>query len=409
MWRAERLGRLGVCLVIGATVAWIASGCADTTEEVWNQPGIQLIVTPDTATIYHREPSLNSNGYTVIFSTDWPFDPAIDNDKTARDIAVINIPPDLRPYPTTSMPDTLVDAAFRKVIFGTLSSDLSTGGTAQFDPNIRGKSQPVWNPTNGSQFAVVIQNIDRRDRIYICDVDLSQSDEVPVTSARFIGDPQGKEYFFNDPSWSYDGRWLLFSRYFFKPGSPTAVPPIPDVFEPQAVYVMDTGTDQLYQLTSGSSKEGDCAFSPSGRSIVFTSNRGVGGSNRRDLYLIDFDPNAPGAVVDLNMRRLTFSNNDGIGPSFLPEESFDPTWSPDGVSIAFVSTRRNVGTSFRDRSLWIMDANGANQRELVFTRTDDVNPSYDPNNSDRLVYASGNNPIEAFNGQRNDIWLDYDF
>ncbi len=409
MWRAERLGRLGVCLVLGAAVAWIASGCADTTEETYTQRGTQLIVTPDTSTIFHREPSLNPDGFTVIFSTDWPFVPEIDDDKNARDIAVINIPSDLRPYPTTSMPDTLSDAAFRKVVFGTLNSDISSGGTVQFDPNIRGKSQPVWNPTNGSQFAVVIQNFDRRDRIYICDVDLSQSDEVPVTSAHFIGDPQGEEYFFNDPAWSHDGQWLLFSRYFFKPGSPTAVPPIPDVYEPQALFAMNVSTEEIYQLTSGSSKEGDCAWSPSGGSIVFASNRGIGGTNGRDLYVIDFDPASPGAVLDFNMRRLTYANNDGIGPSFLPEENFDPTWSPDGGSIVFVSTRRNMTTSVRDRSLWIMDSDGSNQSELVFSRQDEVNPSFDPNNSNRLVYASANSPIEAFKGQRNDIWLDYDF
>ena len=56
-----------------------------------------------------------------------------------------------------------------------------------------------------------------------------------------------------------------------------------------------------------------------------------------------------------------------------------------------------------------MDSDGSNQRELVFTRSDDVNPSYDPNNSNRLVYASGDSPYEVFKGQRNDIWLDYDF
>ncbi len=409
MWRAERFGRLGLCLVLAGLVALVGYGCANPTEEEYTQLGLKLMVTSDTATVFHREPSLNPDGVTVIFSTDWPFNPAIDEDKTARDIAVIDIPPDLKRYPITGAPDTIAAAHFRKVEFGILQSDLPGGGSQQFDPNLTGKGQPVWNPTNGNQFAVVIQNANNLDRIFICDVDLTQDESVPVTSARMIGNPDGAEYFFGDPAFSRDGRWLMFSRFFFRAGNPNADPPIPHQTEPQALYVLDLTDDSIHQLTSGSSQEGDGAWSPDGRHIVFASNRMMSTGAGRDLFMIDFDPDNPGAVLDLNLRRLTYSNNDGEGPSYLPEESFGPTWAPNGASIVFTSTRRNTAVSLRDRSIWIMDPDGSNQRELVFTRQDDINPCFDLNSSGRIVYSSADHPLESFNGQRSDIWLLYDF
>ena len=402
MWRAERFGRLGLSLALAGLVALAAYGCADPTEEEYTQAGFLLMVTSDTATVFHREPSLNPDGVTVIFSTDWPFNPVIDEDKTARDIAVINIPDDLHQYPITGRPDTIPGARFRKVEFGLLVSDQQGGGTQQFDPNLTGKGQPVWNPMNGLQFAVVIQNANNLERIYICDVDLSADDAVHVTNSQMIDNPEGNEYYYFDPAFSLDGRWLLFSRYFFRAG-------IPDTTEPPALYAYDTTDGTVYQLTSGSSREGDGAWSPDGRHIVFASNREMTGGAGRDIYIIDFDPDNPGAVLDLNMRRLTWANSDGEGPSYLPEENFDPVWAPNGASIVFTSTRRNVGVSLRDRSLWIMNPDGSNQRELVFTRRDDINPCFDLNSSGRIVFASGNHPLEVFNGQRSDIWLLYDF
>jgi len=409
MWRAERFERLGLCLVMAGLATLAAIGCADPTEEEFTPRGEMLMVTSDTATVFHREPSLNPDGATVLFSTDWPFDPAIDEDKKARDIAVINIPKDLKPYPITGAPDTISGAGFRKVMLGQLISDQQGGGTQSFDANLKGKGQPVWNPTNGNQFAVVVQNANNLDRIYICDVDLTVDDEVPVLDTRMIGNPEGNEYFYADPAFSHDGRWLLFSRYFFRAGTPNAEPPVPDLTEPQALYVLDNNDGQIYQLTSGSSREGDVAWSPDDRHIVFASNREMTAGGGRDLFVIDFDPDAPGSVRDLNLRRLTYANNDGEGPSYLPEENFDPTWAPNGASIIFTSTRRNVGVSLRDRSIWIMDPDGGNQSELVFTREDDIYPSFDLNSSGRIVYTSSNHPLEAFKGQRSDIWLLYDF
>jgi len=57
----------------------------------------------------------------------------------------------------------------------------------------------------------------------------------------------------------------------------------------------------------------------------------------------------------------------------------EPTWSPDGKEIAFVSDRipfRPLSTKVRE--IYKMDVDGANQKRLTFNNTDDINPAWRP-------------------------------
>ena len=47
-----------------------------------------------------------------------------------------------------------------------------------------------------------------------------------------------------------------------------------------------------------------------------------------------------------------------------PAHDQDPSWSPDGASIAFVSERADGGGSGPSR-LWVMDAAGNDERQLL--------------------------------------------
>ena len=47
-----------------------------------------------------------------------------------------------------------------------------------------------------------------------------------------------------------------------------------------------------------------------------------------------------------------------------------PTWSPSGQSIAFVSYLDG------DADIYVMDADGSNQRRLTQNDTDDTSPSW---------------------------------
>ena len=63
-----------------------------------------------------------------------------------------------------------------------------------------------------------------------------------------------------------------------------------------------------------------------------------------------------------NQTRLT--NNFG--------EDWQPTWSPDGSKIAFVSSRDNLG------EIYVMDADGSNQTLLTSNSNDDWQPTWSP-------------------------------
>lgn len=64
----------------------------------------------------------------------------------------------------------------------------------------------------------------------------------------------------------------------------------------------------------------------------------------------------------------------------------EPAWSPDGSQIAFAAAPRKHGG--RDTDIFVMDADGRNQRQLADTFEDDRRPDWSPDGS-RLVFDAG--------------------
>ena len=58
-----------------------------------------------------------------------------------------------------------------------------------------------------------------------------------------------------------------------------------------------------------------------------------------------------------------------------PANDLRPAWSPDGTLIAFHSTRSG------NNDIWVMDANGGNQRQLTVDPADDRRPAWSPDGS----------------------------
>jgi len=133
------------------------------------------------------------------------------------------------------------------------------------------------------------------------------------------------------------------------------------------------GTDRR-QVTDTAENEQHPEWSPDGRRIVFT--RGDVMTNF-DIYVCDE------------------SGGDEIRLTDHKARDERPAWSPDGNTLAFVSQREG------DVSIWLMDADGSNQRKLALGRepafSSDggkiafVSSDYDDNDEIYLVDADGGN------------------
>ena len=183
-------------------------------------------------------------------------------------------------------------------------------------------SEPAWSP-DGSKIAFVrgfdptsegVANFTECGpaRIYVVNVDIQERaiNLTPDQSA-------------TDPSWSPDGRRIAFASN--KDGN-------------YDIFSMTSEGADVQQLTSTHAQEAEPSWSPDGKMIAYASgyaaaevpcgfiHTGLGNTNvlaRPDIYVMSIDGST--------QTRLTETEN-----------NLEPTWSPDGASLAFVSFHGNA-------------------------------------------------------------------
>ncbi len=190
----------------------------------------------------------------------------------------------------------------------------------------------------------------------------------------------------SDPAWSPDGQTIAFVRS-------------------GAVYVMPTGGGQR-RLAAGS----DPAWSPDGQTIAFVRSGDVhvmhaDGTRQRRL--------APGSALTWSPdgRKIAFVDGrdnkaaiyvmraDGTGKRRLARGS-DPAWSPGGRKIAFSNWVPWAGAGGQFE-IFVMNANGRDQRRLTRNGSRDSAPAWSPDGR-KITFES-----RAVSGGGGHVWTSF--
>ena len=89
-------------------------------------------------------------------------------------------------------------------------------------------------------------------------------------------------------------------------------------------------------------------------------------------------------IMNLDMTGLSLLTN-------MEEGACQPTWSPDGSQIAFISPCRArsdfTETAYRDSSIYVMNADGTGQRPVTTVPSSDFEPAWSPDGK-RIAFTS---------------------
>lgn len=241
--------------------------------------------------------------------------------------------------------------------------DISTGASNRVGSDKGGASSPLWSP-DGNRIAyfgreaeergIFVSNADGSHPTFLAPVE-GTNHPLPSSGERLAWSPDGRQLAFvsatpGPETENANGDPMVITRYLYKPTASEGLTRFNDNLRLH-IFVVDVESKQQRQLTSGNYYEHSIDWSPRGDEIVFISNHEPDPDRvfNYDIFAV--------RVSDGTIRQITRTK----------KAEYRPAWSPDGHSIAYLSTKRPLTsseTTMEDTHVWLIDADGGNQREL---------------------------------------------
>jgi HYR domain/WD40-like Beta Propeller Repeat len=212
---------------------------------------------------------------------------------------------------------------------------MNADGGDQTRLTFSGGAMPSWSP-DGRKI-VFSRNVGNGGEIWVMNAD--GSDQTQLTFTPVADDIS--------PTWSSDGSKIAFAR--FSGGN-------------YDIWVMNADGSNPTDITNNPAEDIEPSWQPGGSKIAFRSSR----SGSPQIYVM----NADGSGV------TNLSNS----PTSFEE---DPDWSPDGSKIAFDSNRATPGFGV---DIYVMNADGSNVTRLTTTGQEEM-PAWSPNGT-KIVFRS---------------------
>lgn len=299
---------------------------------------------------------VSPNGQLVVYTVS-----SVAGDRTVSTLWLARLLPEVTPIQPTAQPTPRTPSPRTVLEWPEIRSTprllLPSGWSA---------STPRWSPDGNS--IAFLSDQEEQDGLWVIRLDRSEPRFIaPIQSTNFFIAYAGEPF-----SWSHDSKRIAYisARPEQRPEQRETPdrnrrsddPRVIDRLQYKSrtsfsdnrrthVWVVDVERPTPLQLTSGAFYDHAVSFSPRGDEVAFLSNHepDPDAFNNSDIFAVDM-----GGQV----RQITHTKGC----------EYDPVWSPDGRSIAYVATQRDVTTIdsvAEDAHLFVIGAAGGAGRELA--------------------------------------------